>query len=394
MSRLLLAWELGGSYGHVAILRSVAQELRARGHECFFAVRELRAGEEYLPELGPLLQGPRPPERSRSPVKVQASYASLLHNTGFDDPVELAGRLRAWGELMQTLSVDAVLANHAPVALLAARALDLPRAQFGASFCVPPDTTPFPSFQPQLQVRDALLRHNEAEVLRALNQALERLHRAPLENLQQIFGNCHTGVFGYRELDTYDPALRKPGIHLGLPDNSHGEAPSWATWPGPRVFCYLRRNEQLQALMQALQASRLNVLVRITDLPPEQLRAFERPGLVITGQSIHMRQAAETCDAMIHNGPDGTTTEMLLAGKPGLLMPLDLEKMLVSARAQQMGAVLVSGGSDPQRIGGLLEQLVEDASLRRNAEDFATRYRKQDRGAILPAYAEDVLAAL
>lgn len=394
MSRILLAWELGGSYGHVATLRSVARELRARGHDCLFAVRDLRSAEEYLPELGPLLQGPRPPERSRSPVKVQASYASLLHNTGFDDPVELAGRLRAWQELLRTLRVDAMLANHAPVALLAARALGLPRAQFGASFCVPPVTAPFPSFLPEASVRDAVLRHNEAKVLQALNQALDRLRQAPLDSLQQIFEGCHSRIFGYRELDTYDPALREAGIHLGLPDNSHGDIPRWPSHPGPRVFCYLRASQQLQALMQALQASRLNLLVRITDLPPEKLQPFERPGLAITGQSVDIRQAAESCDAMIHNSPDGTTTEMLLAGKPGLLVPLDMEKSLLAWRSQQLGAALVSGDTDPQRIGGLLEQLVEDDTLRRNAQAFSARYRGQDRSAVLPAYVDDVLASL
>ena len=188
MKRILLAWELGGGYGHVAIMRGVAQALRELGHECIFAVRELRPAEEYLPpELGIVVQAPRSPIQARSPVNIQTSYASLLHNTGFDDPIDLAGRLRSWIELLRAFRIDAVLANHAPVALLAARALELPRGQFGASFGIPPLVSPFPGFQPQLQVKDSILQHNETEVLRALNQALQRLRLSPLEQLQQIF---------------------------------------------------------------------------------------------------------------------------------------------------------------------------------------------------------------
>ncbi len=395
MSRILLAWELGGGYGHVAIMRGVAQALRELGHECVFAVRELRPAEEYLPpELGTILQAPRTPIQARSPVKIQTSYASLLHNTGFDDPLDLAGRLRAWIGLLRASRIDAVLANHAPVALLAARALGLPRGQFGASFVIPPLVSPFPGFQPQLQVKDSVLRHNEAEVLRALNQALERLRLSPLEQLQQIFEGCHTRIFGYPELDAYGADSREAGAHMGIADQSYGEAPQWPAMPGPRVLAYLRPFTHLEALMQALQASRLNLLVRISGMSPDKLRSFERPGLSVTGHSIHLRQAAEACDAMIHYAPDGTTAEMLLAGKPGLLLPLDVEKVLLTGRAQQLGAVLASGGNDPQQIGLLLERLVEDQDLRRNAEAFAARHRGQDRNAILPAYARDFSRSL
>lgn len=393
--RILLAWELGAGYGHVAVMRGVAQTLRELGHECVFAVRELRAAEETLPpELGLLVQAPRSPPLARSPVKVQTSYASLLHNTGFDDAVELAGRLRAWCDLIKALRIDAVLANHAPVPLLAARALDLPRGQFGASFIVPPEVSPFPCFQPQLNVAEDVLRHNEAEVLRRLNQALERLRLAPLERLQQIFEGCHSRILGYPELDAYDPKLREPGSHLGVADQSYGDTPPWSTQPGPRVFAYLRAFDHLQPLMHALQASRLNLLVRVADMAPEKLKPFLRPGMVITGGSVHLRQAAEQCDAMIHYGPDGSTAEMLLAGKPGLLLPIDVEKVLLAWRAQQLGAALVSEGRDAQKIGGLLERLVEDDSLKRGAEAFAARYRGQDRNAILPDYARDFLARL
>lgn len=394
MSRILLAWELGTGFGHVAILRRVAQALKARGHDCFFAVRELGPAEEYLPELGPVLQAPRSPVLARNPVKIQTSYASLLHNTGFDDPIELAGRLRAWQEMMRVLRIDAVLANHAPGALIAARALGLPRGHFGASFIVPPALAPFPSFQPQLQIADSVLRHNESEVLRSLNRALERQKLAPLESLQQIFEGCHTRIFGYPELDAYGAASREPGSHLGVPDQSHGKSPVWADFAGPRVFAYLRPFAHLNPVMQALQASRLNVLVRIAELPPEKLRPFLRPGLVVTADSVHLRQAAEQCDAMIHYGPDGTTADMLLAGKPGLVLPIDVEKALLSWRSQQLGAVLVSEGRDAAAIGGLLERLVEDQGLRRSAEAFAARYRSQDRSAIPAIYAASFLDSL
>lgn len=394
MSRILLAWELGSGYGHVAIMRGVARALQALGHECLFAVKDLRAAEEFFSaDLGPVFQAPRGPATARRPVKLQLSFASLLHNTGFDDPVGLAALLRAWRQLLQSQHIDAVLANHAPMALLAARTLGLPRGIYGASFTVPPLLAPFPSFQPQIKVEDEVLLRNEAQVLLQTNTALERLGLAPLQRLQQVFEDCHTRIFGYAELDAYGRA-RPPASHAGIPDQSHGDAPPWPDLPGPRVFAYLRPFPHLEPVLRALQASRINAIVRVADFALEKLQPFTRPGLVFTARSIHLRQAAEQCDAMIHYGPDGSTAEMLLAGKPGLLLPVDVEKMLLSWRAQQLGAALVSEGLDQQRIGALLERLLEDPELKRNAQAFADRYRKQDRDAILPDYAADFARSL
>lgn len=393
MSRILLAWELGAGYGHVAVMRGVAQALRALGHECLFAVRELHPAEEFFePELGPVFQTPRAPAAAKQPVKLQLSYASLLHNTGFDDPLALAARLRAWRQLIQTLRIDAVLANHAPGALIAARSLALPRSVFGASFTVPPALSPFPAFQPQLQFDPQVLIRNEGQVLLQLNQALERLRLAPFDCLQDIFADSHTCVFGYPELDVYETA--RPQVFAGLADHSHGEAPPWPDMPGPRVFAYLRPFKHLEPLLRALHASRVCALVRIADVPLEKLRPYLRPGLTFTSKSIHLRQAAEQCDAMIHYAPDGTTAEMLLAGKPGLLLPIDVEKVLTARRAQQLGAVLATEGLDEKLLAQLLQRLVEDGSLRAGAEAFAARYRTQDRSAILPAYAADFVRGL
>lgn len=385
MSRILLAWELGGNFGHVAPLRSLAQALRDLGHETVFAVRDLGAAETFLGGLGAVFQAPRPPEGSHRPVKVQVSYASLLHNTGFDDPASLAGRLRAWRQLMLALRVDAVIANHAPVALIAAQTLDLPRGQIGTGFCIPPVQAPFPSFQPDLRFDPAILSHNEQQVLAELNTALAKLGIAPFANLQQIFAGSEASILGYPELDPYE--VPRAERFCGRPDLSHGAPPQWPTAAGPRLFGYLRPFPHLQPLLKALQASRLPALLYVAGIAAETLRPFQRPGLQFSPGPVHLRMAAEQCDAMLHYAPDGTTSEMLLAGKPGLLLPTDLEKGLVARSAQRQGAAIVDAGKDEALLAQQLQRLVEDVSLRSAAEAFAARYRHQDRAAIMPEIA-------
>lgn len=388
MSRILLSWELGGGYGHIPLLGALAAALRERGHDCLFALRDVTAAELFrLSRYGPVFQAPLCTTRVKRPVRVQVSYASLLHNTGFDDALALTAQLRAWLELLQTLRVDALVAEHAPVSLVAARSLGLRRASIGSSFTLPPQAQPFPSFQPDVAVDPAILAHNEQEVLRVINGALAALQRPPLERLQALFDGSDPQVFGYRELDVYaEPSPTR--VFRGLPDHSQGADPLWPAQPGPRLFAYLRPYPWLDALLRALHASRFNALVRVADIAPAALAAYARPGLVFTAASVHVRRAAETADALLHYAPAGTTTEMLLAGKPGLLLPVDVEKGLVARRAVALGAAISCHQPDEATLAAALERVVNDGALRRAAEGFAARYRGEDRTQIARRYAE------
>jgi hypothetical protein len=155
MAKVLLAWELGGNYGHLVALRALARELKRQGHTCTFAARDLGSAPGFLdPALGPLVQAPVRLTAGLNRVRRQLSYASLLHNIGFNEPVELAGRIHAWRTLYRALGTEFVFADHSPVALIAARTLGIPAACIGNGFTVPPVQSPFPSFVAR-SLRDA-----------------------------------------------------------------------------------------------------------------------------------------------------------------------------------------------------------------------------------------------
>lgn len=381
MARILLAWELGGGYGHLASLRIAARQLRAAGHQCLFAVRLLENAAEFLePELGPVLQAPVRLGPGRNQVQLQLSYASLLHNVAFDDPVGLAARIAAWREMMQAWRVERVVVDHSPIALVAAHSLELPAAAIGSGFDLPPLLHPFPSFQPWTPVPETQLLHNEGQVLIELNRALERLRLQPYDDLQAIYAGCARALLTYPELDHYDAPRSEP--YLGVPDYATGAAPVWPAGGGPRVLAYLRPHPQLEAMLQALAQCKARVLLRIAEIEAERIVPYLRPGFEANGQSINLRQAAQECDAYLHYAAHGTVAELLLAGKPGLLWPDNVERSLVARRAGQLGAAVVApqqGTFDPQAA---LQRALEDTQLRANAAAFAQRHRGEDRGAI------------
>ncbi len=392
MSRILLAWELGGGFGHLAGLRIAARKLRAAGHDCLFAVRMLENAAEFLePELGPILQAPVRLGNGRNPVELQLSYASLLHNVGFDDPVGLAARIAAWRELMRIWRVERLVLDHSPIALIAARSLGIPAAAIGSGFDLPPLQHPFPSFQPWTPVPETQLVHNEEQVLIELNSALQRLRLPPYENLQAIHAGCPRSLLTYPELDHYDTARADP--YLGLPDYAVGAPPVWPAGSAPRVLAYLRAHPQLETMLKTLSASKARVLLRIAEIEPERIKPYLRPGFEVIGQSINLRQAAQECDAYLHYAAHGTVAEMLLAGKPGVLWPDNVERWLVARRAEQLGTAVVAPQKGEFDAAAALERVLSDTHLRDHAEKFALRYRNHDRAAIPQKMMQRLLSA-
>ena len=381
--RVLIAWELGGGFGHVARLRPFAEQLKADGHACAFAMRNLGVAEQLLdPSLGPLYQAPVRLGDPINPVRTQVSYASLLHNIGFSNPVELAGRLRAWRDLMRILRTELVIADHSPLALIAAQSLNLRTLAVGAGFTLPPVTSPFPSFRPRMKLSQDVLQRNEATVLEELNEAMKLARLPALDSLQQIFAHGRRCLLSYADLDHYDGQRDEP--FLGHPPTAHGTAPTWPKGRGPRLFVHLRAGPQLNPLLLALCKSSCRVLIKADGIAAEALQPYLRPGLAVTNETLDFAAAAEQCDAWIGTGSHGLVCEMLLAGKPGLLLPRIHEQYLLARRVQLMGAGLNLADAGDTPIEALLDQLFEDDTLAATAQAFADEHRARDRHAIVP----------
>jgi UDP:flavonoid glycosyltransferase YjiC (YdhE family) len=390
VARTLLAWELGGNYGHLVALRALACELKRQGHACVFAVRMLGPAQEFLdPKLGPLVQAPVRLTPGGRRVRTQLSYASLLHNVGFNEPVELAGRIQAWRTLYGALKTEFVFADHSPVALVAARTLGIPAARIGNGFTLPPVMAPFPAFRPRQRVPEAVLLRNEVSVLRELNHALALLKLRPLPLLQDIFRGTASALLTYQPLDHYD--VERPEAFRGLPDYSYGQRPRWPDGKGPRIFAYLRPSPGLPNVLKALRQSKARVLLRIPGADADFARTVQRPGLAVATAPVHFRAAAETADAFINYGAHATVTEFLLAGKPGIIVPELHERALTARRVVELGAALSLRPNTLAPLQRGLEQVIEDPAPRRAAQAFAARHAGQDRGTIVPRFVEELL---
>jgi hypothetical protein len=396
---ILLATELGHGQGHLAPLGAIAAHLAGCGQPCLLATHQPEVAESLgLHRHAPLLPAPTGIAGAQA-VRLQASYASLLHDCGWHSATALAGRLRAWCSLLQFGGARAVLVDHAPTALLAARVMGLPAAALGTGFSLPPLRSPFPAY-PTIPAREQRLRDNEARVLDVANAALAALGAKPLPDLQSLFADVELGLKTYPELDHYgvhDGArvgIGREANWLGLPDFSSGVSVDWGETREPRLLAYLRPGNGLEPLLAALHATKAQVLVRLTDVPRAAVARYERPGLRILDRNIWLRQALETCDAFVGSGSHGAVAESLLAGKPCLIQHFQMEQRMLAERVAAIGAGLVLAPNEPASFGPALQRLLEDSSLHQAARQFAARHAGKDRQRILPQWVDGWLGQL
>ena len=89
------------------------------------------------------------------------------------------------------------------------------------------------------------------------------------------------------------------------------------------------------------------------------------------------------------------TAQALLAGKPVLLLPTQLEQFLIMRRVVRFGAGLgISPEAPNPDYASALGALTEKAGYAAKAREFAERYARHERGAALATMIARIEAAL
>ena len=368
-----MVWELGAGQGHLGPLLTLAEPLKAAGHEVVFAARDTGIAERVLGASGMrYFQAPAPFNSTRQAVL--QTYAQILRHTAFDDVDELLSRARAWRALYSLVKPDVVVCDHSPTALLAARGLDMRCIITGTGFVTPPDASPFPDLRPWMKTDPSALARDEAAVLDDANRVLKALGAPGLERLGQLPGSAAPALFTLAELDPY--AEQRQGTEYWGPlPSPGGAAPRWPDAPGKRVFMYSQVFETLPKVLEMLRAGPNAVLAYIPKLTAEERARYQGGPLAFSEKALDIHRVTRECDAAIMTTGHGTTTSTLLGGKPALLLPRHLEMLLIANAVEKMGAGLSAPGLQPEGIRGKLDRLLAEPGFRQNAAAFAERHR-------------------
>lgn len=381
MARILICWELGAGYGHLARLAPVARALAALGHEVSVAARDVLSAHAMLGGFA-IHQAPIRLKGTALPGAA-LNYADILMRSGLSDGPAITALIAAWRALFDALSPDLIVADHAPTALLAARAGNRKAAALGTGFAVPPPLNPMPTVLPWRQVDGAALEQAEARFLAAANEALTGLDAAPLNAVADLFDVAAALPCTWPELDHY--ADRPDRGHPGpVMQPTPGAAPEWPAGGDGRIFAYLSGEHPATAtLLERLADMNKAAVVHIRNATPALTARLSKAGgpVRIYAEKIDAAAALAACDIVVTHGGHGLISAALAAGRPILSLPGVIEQAMLSFRVAKAGFGLVPprAGSPGDAetgfdYGRAVEVLTTDARFADNVKTMRDRY--------------------
>tara|TARA_R110002096_G_scaffold152214_1_gene315197 strand:+ start:478 stop:1671 length:1194 start_codon:yes stop_codon:yes gene_type:complete len=375
MTQICFTWELGQGYGHLVRYRLLIARLLERGHQVAFIAKDAARARKVFDGMAvnilPIEPGHTPP--SERLVRLN-SYPEILHDFGFRRPEYLRRQLEPWLRKFQALQPDALIVDHSPTALVAARIRGLRVISSGNGFTVPPRVAPMPALRYWSgREREQLVGH-EQRVLDTCNTVLRAHGAAPLAAVAELFTTAVEWILSFPELDHY--GVREGADYLGsFSAEGFGVPPRWQAIDGPKLFAYLSVARLSAELLSALRSSNGNLCIHAPALPPEEFARLSPERTVVSSRPVDLAVVAGTADAVITNGSLNSVSGFLAAGVPQLALPNNLERHMVGRRLELTGGGLMARWHQPARLPDKLRTVISDRAFRRAAEQFATRYR-------------------
>jgi len=377
----MIAWELGGNYGHLARCLRIAKVLRDHGHNVAFVVRDARTAAEMLGKTGFVyFQAPH----AGTPTKLAnppANFSEILIGKGYADQWALLGMTRAWQALFQFFRPDVILADHAPTALFASHIMSIPAIPIGIGLTVPTSVYPQPSIRPWEEIAESRLIHADRTVNHCLEAVANAMgykgKRAP--TLVDLYANALLAFFP--EFDHH--GTRPGGRYIGPIISSPPE--KQLQWQGERphrIIAYLRSETRgFTSLIQALRNSPdYETIIMVPGLGEANAKQLSAPHLQIFRDTVSIDEILPQADLMISQGGSGTMAQSLLSGVPMLVLPHHVEQYLVAHRVNELGASIICEPAErsTERITACLDELVQIESYRESAQAFAAKHADFD----------------
>lgn len=375
MTALLLANELGGGRGHVAKFARLARALGAEVAP-LAALGSLRHAAELQAAGVEVARSPKmgflPAVKADPAAGGNATWACYLAACGFADEALVARNLAFWRGLIVQRNISVLIADYAPLALLAARGLqaegwEIRTIALGTGYAVPPaGMAEFPRLLPDW----ARVVQPEAVTLAAVNRAAAAQGIAPLPALPALM-RCDLALPATHDfLDPYAPW--RDGACV--PPLAQAEAAG----TGEEIFVYFSRREAeapgplFEALCR-LDLPRRGYLPMASDATREALRAA---GMMVETTPVSPAEIAARSRMVLHSAPHGTLTMAALAGLPQLALPQHHEQETHARLARDAGILhLLPRGAGAAGILAAVETVYHDAALRRRAADLGRALR-------------------
>lgn len=345
---ILIGWELGGGLGHITRISAIAKGLLDKGYRVSLCLQDLSHAYEHVGNLpAHIYQSPVWLPRLRN-TRQPVCFSDILLHRGYGSATGLFSLAQAWQTLFDSTQPDLLMFDYAPTALLAARGWDIPKVLISSGFGERDPGLPDMCLRPWQEKAEAQTRTSERRVVDVVNRVLVKRGASRIQNVSDLYRADHLFLFLVPEIDL--ETARSNATHLRSPKEPGNMKPAmWAQGEGRKVFAYLKQSSKLCLnMIRSISATDCSALVVCSGLTKDEAEKYQRPGLVIYTDHRDISKAFEEANVVICHAGKNTISEALLAGKPLLLLPEQLEQFHNSRCVEKSGAGIVVGNNVEQ----------------------------------------------
>jgi len=374
MAKILFTWELGGGLGHLLPIRQLCDHLS--NHEVYFAARDLQftqqifAGSDVKILVAPAIQ-----HTAQDAIASPRCFSHILFNCGFGNQETLYSLVNSWRNYYDLIQPDVVVFDHSPAALLASRDQAFKKVNMGSGFFCPPIQHPFGPFFPDSISADDLNEfvENESKVLAIANTVLAHSHTEPLNVLSDLYRDIDKSLLmTWPEFDHFPHGRNDE--YLGVRSAGKGKKPQWPQLPGKRIYAYLRPFDYLESVLKSIRASNQPTIVYSNAINQELLDKYQSDNICFEKELLDLQQVAEQSDFAITYASHDTCAQLMLAGCPVLMIPLQKEQHILTTQAVKTGACLGALPFQKEQILAAMNQLANDTSFKSAAMALSEKY--------------------
>lgn len=376
MARILIAWELGEAFGHLARCQRLAMALAQRGHEVVVALKDVRHLAGYfLSSKVTVLAAPVPSAPDAKTIGPLSTYSDLLSACGFGRSTDLRSRLLTWRGILTLAKPDLVIGDHAPTALLAAKLFDVPCLAVGNGFSIPPPVSPWPSIAPWRAVPVEAAIESENRVNAVIADVVGTLGGRNAVEVRDLFGKDDI-IDSFPELDHYGNRglANYVGPIVSIPAALDVD---WQRSACKKVVAYLRPSVPgFRQIVRGLAELDAETICVVPGLDVSVAKRLATTRMRVARVPLNLTRVLRSADLAVGYGTGGFSTQALLAGVPIAMSPKYAEQAILARRIEDIGAGRLITTSDV--LSSVSEQLVQALTsdeMHANAAAFRERHR-------------------
>ena len=382
MAKILIAWEYGSGFGHVALIVPLALRLKQAGHTPILALRDAHSTQHLWKDKGlTVIQAPyiRMPATWDKTI-ITETLADIFILAGLSNADNLIALSKAWQDLLAKVQPDMVICEFSPTLALVTLGV-IPTITIGISFAVPPTGRRLPTIRFWKKELSPVSITNEDIMTDVIHKARKALNLPPLEFFSDMFGGDAVFVCALPELDGYGEYRTTPAIGPLTELGNAMSAMNLKMENRKKAFVYLSHDEEeLPSILRALQQSSLSCDAYIRGFKSDKIAEFTSGNLLLHDAPQVLTEILPERGLLIHHGGMSTSDLGLRIGIPQMIISRHLEQRVNASLLMQLGvagATMAKQCNEPNLLISILENITTNDhfihNARKRAEDIHAR---------------------